>query len=553
MRSHFRHIATDAAGDCIQNAKLFLYQAGTTTAVTDAWSAASGGSPVTYLITNNQGEAECWFDTPQAVDVKITDNTDTAYYPSTPTAVLSWSDFTERVPVLVPPERLIGLPANVVEFGAKGDGSTNDAAAIQSAIDSLPATGGTVFFPAGDYHCSSGLDLDDKRSIVFVGPGAPTAGAQPTSRLTYTGSGSGRFISVRSSAGFQVRGMAVGYSNAAYTGSLISYAHSALASDSAFGLIEDGLIFGPLTAGQTAVLLDWDKAIFCRAVRTHFLGGGTAIRGANGASYSNANAVESCTFSAQGVIPIANPGDTWAIWNDAFEGLQDGSAGAVTCAITSVSLSILNNFCGDTAGGQWFSLNAQGLHFAGNSLSACAVGLSLDVITGGVVEGNRFYNLTTAIAVGGSGSVSGLSIGPNYYNTVTNRITGTLPPSASVNISEGSTLDFIRHYGPIELPLPTTTTPIPTGSTEVIHVGGVTGSERGVSAFGDGSGFNYRFKIRTGARAAEVLLSVEDAYSDGTTALMIADNQGGTRTLKRVNTGAADSGGTGQRLLTVAN
>lgn len=40
---------------------------------------------------------------------------------------------------------------NVRDYGAQGDGTTDDTAAIQAAIDAVPASGGTVMFPAGTY------------------------------------------------------------------------------------------------------------------------------------------------------------------------------------------------------------------------------------------------------------------------------------------------------------------------------------------------------------------------------------------------------------------
>jgi len=49
---------------------------------------------------------------------------------------------------------------NVTEFGAVGDGSTDDAAAIQSAINAAySAGGGIVFFPEGQYNVGTTLNL----------------------------------------------------------------------------------------------------------------------------------------------------------------------------------------------------------------------------------------------------------------------------------------------------------------------------------------------------------------------------------------------------------
>ena len=55
------------------------------------------------------------------------------------------------------PSAVRGTPApaqemiNVRQYGAVGDGRTDDTAAIQAAIDAVPASGGTVLFPAGTY------------------------------------------------------------------------------------------------------------------------------------------------------------------------------------------------------------------------------------------------------------------------------------------------------------------------------------------------------------------------------------------------------------------
>ena len=71
---------------------------------------------------------------------------------------------------------------NVKDYGAAGDGSSNDTLAIQSAIDAAQdASGGVVYFPAGTYSVTSQLTIA-KRSgtlpqssvvLSIVGEGAP--------------------------------------------------------------------------------------------------------------------------------------------------------------------------------------------------------------------------------------------------------------------------------------------------------------------------------------------------------------------------------------------
>lgn len=64
---------------------------------------------------------------------------------------------------------------SVKDFGAVGDGTTDDTAAIQAAIDSLPATGGSVYVPPGVYMVST-VRLDGsaggKSNVALFGNGA---------------------------------------------------------------------------------------------------------------------------------------------------------------------------------------------------------------------------------------------------------------------------------------------------------------------------------------------------------------------------------------------
>lgn len=65
---------------------------------------------------------------------------------------------------------------SVKDFGAVGDGVTDDTAAIQAAINARAVSGGTLLFPAGTYEISSTLNWQnttsaDKPGISFVGEG----------------------------------------------------------------------------------------------------------------------------------------------------------------------------------------------------------------------------------------------------------------------------------------------------------------------------------------------------------------------------------------------
>ena len=80
--------------------------------------------------------------------------------------------------------RLGGDVVSVKDFGAVGDGVTDDTAAIQAAIDSLSIgdVGGTVYLPIGDYSVDS-LTHRNRVSLVGAGINASRLLARPSSAL----------------------------------------------------------------------------------------------------------------------------------------------------------------------------------------------------------------------------------------------------------------------------------------------------------------------------------------------------------------------------------
>lgn len=65
-----------------------------------------------------------------------------------------------------------GAPVNAKDFGATGDGVTDDTAAIQAAIDSVQATGKAVYLPTGTYKVNDTLTIvgaDQTGTTDFTG------------------------------------------------------------------------------------------------------------------------------------------------------------------------------------------------------------------------------------------------------------------------------------------------------------------------------------------------------------------------------------------------
>lgn len=84
-----------------------------------------------------------------------------------------------------------GAPANVLDFGAVGNGVADDTAAIQAAL----ATGNAVYVPAGTYAISATLRLAADGQIFF-GDGTGNTSEPARTILKWIGASSGKMFSV---------------------------------------------------------------------------------------------------------------------------------------------------------------------------------------------------------------------------------------------------------------------------------------------------------------------------------------------------------------------
>lgn len=83
-------------------------------------------------------------------------------------------------------------------YGATGDGSTNDASALQSALDAVNTTGGKVYIPAGTYITNSRLNISGSNIEIEL---APNAILKAGASLTAGGDAGKGLLYIRNTAG----------------------------------------------------------------------------------------------------------------------------------------------------------------------------------------------------------------------------------------------------------------------------------------------------------------------------------------------------------------
>ena len=178
-----------AAGVPLSGGKLYSYAAGTTTPLatyTDSTGNTANANPV---ILDSRGEANVWFAASQ-YKLKLTDSTDTLIWTvdnlNGANPVFSASDGSSYIgyiqggtgSVATTVQAKLREAISVKDFGAVGNGSTNDRNAINLA--QTAAAGSTLFFPPGTYSVQSNLTITANCQFQAGAKLAPASGVTVT-------------------------------------------------------------------------------------------------------------------------------------------------------------------------------------------------------------------------------------------------------------------------------------------------------------------------------------------------------------------------------------
>lgn len=273
--------------------------------------------------------------------------------------------------------------------------------ALQRAFNNAK-TGGTIVLTAGDWKYTT-LNLDDAYNVKVIGNGGSAAsnsgGSTGRTRLICTAGGSGVGISLGSAQGIEFEGVRLCFSNPAFTGKLVRTGWSAANSDAAHLSFRRCAFEGISGAVSAASLLDLNKAIIVNIDNCAFRYGVRAITGKQAGGYSNVVTISgACEFAYQQLAPIYNPGESWTIENNGFEGLVDGKAGAVDMDPTffAFGFKYSNNWHGDqsVAGNDWVRIRALGCSIDGanffTTLPGDAAVTVMKDTQGIVLQANKF-------------------------------------------------------------------------------------------------------------------------------------------------------------------
>jgi hypothetical protein len=301
---------------------------------------------------------------------------------------------------------------DVRDFGAKGDGSTDDTGAIQAVINELANVGGTIYFAPGRYQISSALELinttsDSFNGIILAGAGW-TAGSTPASNdgswIEYTGN-SGSLFTVRGRAAgtgyvrdLVLRDIGIQATDTSYSGDLVE-----LRTVSYFTADRVGF-YGRTDVSPDADLVliygnEWVDLLFRRCV-FHSAGYGISQESIGGFSnFANVIKWEHCEFNRLTItMDVELSVQEASLVGCTSEPAADSSESPIRVFANPVIVE--RNWFGDgDTSANWLELKGAPIQVTGNYIAGAAIGLQVRVGSrGGIIAGNTFSSCFTGIS-----------------------------------------------------------------------------------------------------------------------------------------------------------
>ena len=207
-----------------------------------------------------------------------------------------------------------GAPANLLDFGAVGDGIVNDTAAIQAAIDYCLANGNALYVPAGRYRLTSQVNIPVfsnvfERGIILQGEGW-------ASRFIIDHAGTGFYVTCTPSFGiYQVEFRDLYFTDGATSPDKIIHNNGAINT-----LVRD-CKFHNATVGTGCVVNDnaygltLQGCVFATIVGV----GAFYAQVANMSTYSFVNSIIDCDFSTVSVGVTLQGCNAFLVSNTVFQ------------------------------------------------------------------------------------------------------------------------------------------------------------------------------------------------------------------------------------------
>jgi hypothetical protein len=251
------------------------------------------------------------------------------------------------------------------DFGAVGDGSTNDTAAIQAALDALEGTGGIIFFPPGTYKITSALVIYQEITLIGCGRGVSII----TSAHTGNGITSTWPINSSTIANIYIRDLTIQNTNGSNTGA---------------GFVDVGGTFIELERVQIigfyhnvildqSELVDFKTCDFEVPLYSWAWLANTTYTGGASAGFTNRIGFHTCQFNGT-VGAVLDDGGTAHTFNDCnFNG---GSNHIRACGVSGLKIN----------GGEFESASSTNILFSNLAWGGASIGACIGVEIGGAAQ-----------------------------------------------------------------------------------------------------------------------------------------------------------------------